>query len=43
MNATTNLFSLIELGSLSLPNRLVMAPMTRLRAIDSILNITIEL
>ncbi|MDY6781281.1 MAG: alkene reductase [Cyanobacteriota bacterium] len=31
-----NLFSPVDLGSYSLPNRMVMAPMTRLRAIDSI-------
>ena len=32
----TDLFSPVRLGSYSLPNRMVMAPMTRLRAIDSI-------
>lgn len=31
-----DLFSPVDLGSNSLPNRMVMAPMTRLRAIDSI-------
>ncbi|BAY80753.1 NADH:flavin oxidoreductase/NADH oxidase [Calothrix parasitica NIES-267] len=31
-----NLFSPIQLGSLNLPNRIVMAPMTRLRAVGSI-------
>jgi N-ethylmaleimide reductase len=31
-----NLFSPVELGSYSIHNRMVMAPMTRLRAIDSI-------
>lgn len=31
-----NLFSPVEMGSHNLPNRIVMAPMTRLRAIDSI-------
>ena len=31
-----NLFSPVEMGSHNLPNRMVMAPMTRLRAIDSI-------
>lgn len=31
-----NLFSPVKLGSHNLPNRMVMAPMTRLRAIDSI-------
>lgn len=36
MSSTIDLFSPIQLGSHSLPNRMVMAPMTRLRAIDSI-------
>jgi N-ethylmaleimide reductase len=31
-----DLFSPVQLGSLDLPNRIVMAPMTRLRAVDSI-------
>ena len=35
---TINLFSPVKLGAYSLPNRIVMAPMTRLRAIDSIPN-----
>jgi N-ethylmaleimide reductase len=35
---TINLFSPVKLGATSLPNRIVMAPMTRLRAIDSIPN-----
>ncbi|MBW4662391.1 MAG: alkene reductase [Drouetiella hepatica Uher 2000/2452] len=35
---TINLFSPVQLGAYSLPNRVVMAPMTRLRAIDSIPN-----
>ncbi len=38
MNADINLFSPVQLGSYTLPNRIVMAPMTRLRAIDSIPN-----
>lgn len=38
MNADINLFSPVQLGSYTLPNRMVMAPMTRLRAIDSIPN-----
>ena len=33
MSSTTNLFSPIKLGSYTLPNRIVMAPMTRLRAV----------
>jgi N-ethylmaleimide reductase len=36
MNAKIDLFSPIQLGSLSLANRIVMAPMTRLRAVASI-------
>ncbi|OWY66774.1 alkene reductase [cyanobacterium TDX16] len=38
MNANVNLFSPVKLGSYTLPNRMVMAPMTRLRAIDSLPN-----
>jgi len=38
VNAQSNLFSPVKLGSYRLPNRMVMAPMTRLRAIDSIPN-----
>lgn len=38
MFADINLFSPVQLGSYTLPNRMVMAPMTRLRAIDSIPN-----
>ncbi|KYC38069.1 alkene reductase [Scytonema hofmannii PCC 7110] len=34
MSSDTNLFSSFQLGSLTLPNRIVMAPMTRLRAGD---------
>lgn len=34
MSSDTNLFSPIQLGPLTLPNRIVMAPMTRLRAGD---------
>ncbi|AUT04397.1 alkene reductase [Nostoc sp. CENA543] len=33
-----NLFTPVQLGSYTLPNRIVMAPMTRLRAIDNIPN-----
>lgn len=33
-----NIFSPVKLGALTLPNRIVMAPMTRLRAVDSIPN-----
>lgn len=36
MNADINLFSPVKVGSYTLPNRMVMAPMTRLRAIDSV-------
>lgn len=35
---SSNLFTPVRLGSYTLPNRIVMAPMTRLRAIDSIPN-----
>ena len=38
MNTATNLFSPIKLGSNSLANRVIMAPMTRLRAIGGIPN-----
>ena len=38
MNAAISLFSPIKLGSNSLANRMIMAPMTRLRAIGSIPN-----
>jgi len=38
VNLDINLFSPIKLGSFTLPNRIVMAPMTRLRAIGSIPN-----
>lgn len=36
MNSTIDLFSPIQLGKYTLPNRIIMAPMTRLRAVDSI-------
>jgi N-ethylmaleimide reductase len=36
VNADVNLFSPVKVGSYTLPNRMVMAPMTRLRAIDSV-------
>jgi len=36
MNSEINLFSPVKLGAYNLPNRMVMAPMTRVRAIDSI-------
>ncbi|MEO0947444.1 MAG: alkene reductase [Cyanobacteria bacterium J06641_5] len=36
MNVPTDLFTPVRLGPYELPNRIVMAPMTRLRAIDSI-------
>jgi N-ethylmaleimide reductase len=36
VNADINLFSPVKVGSYTLPNRMVMAPMTRLRAIDSV-------
>jgi N-ethylmaleimide reductase len=35
MTSETNLFTPIQLGPYTLPNRIVMAPMTRLRAIDN--------
>lgn len=38
MNANINLFSPVQLGPYTLSNRMVMAPMTRLRAIDSMPN-----
>lgn len=38
MNTSINLFTPVQLGSYTLPNRIVMAPMTRLRAIDNIPN-----
>ncbi|MBW4450877.1 MAG: alkene reductase [Spirirestis rafaelensis WJT71-NPBG6] len=38
MNSLTLLFTPIQLGDYTLPNRMVMAPMTRLRAIESIPN-----
>jgi N-ethylmaleimide reductase len=34
MNSTVNLFTPIQLGSLTLPNRIIMAPLTRMRAGD---------
>jgi N-ethylmaleimide reductase len=36
VDSLTNLFSPVKLGSYTLPNRIVMAPMTRLRAVGSI-------
>lgn len=36
MNSTPDLFSSVQLGPHELANRIVMAPMTRLRAVDSI-------
>lgn len=36
MNSEINLFSPVKLGAYNLTNRIIMAPMTRLRAIDSI-------
>jgi N-ethylmaleimide reductase len=33
-----NLFAPFQLGDYTLPNRIVMAPMTRLRALDNIPN-----
>lgn len=36
MSSTTNLLSPVQLGSLTLKNRIVMAPMTRLRAVEAI-------
>lgn len=38
MNSTANLFSPVQLGAYTLHNRIVMAPMTRLRAVSSIPN-----
>ncbi len=38
MNTENNLFSPVQLGAYTLPNRIVMAPMTRLRAVNSIPN-----
>jgi N-ethylmaleimide reductase len=38
MDSKLNLFTPVQLGPYLLPNRIVMAPMTRLRAIDSIPN-----
>lgn len=38
MNSTINLFSPVKLGFYTLPNRIVMAPMTRLRAVGSLSN-----
>lgn len=38
MSAENNLFSPVKLGAYTLPNRIVMAPMTRLRAVNSIPN-----
>ena len=32
MNRQVNLFSSFQLGSLSLPHRIIMAPLTRMRA-----------
>jgi N-ethylmaleimide reductase len=36
VNSDVNLFSPVKLGPYDLPNRMVMAPMTRLRAIDNV-------
>jgi N-ethylmaleimide reductase len=36
LDSITNLFSPIQLGAYTLPNRIVMAPMTRLRAVNAI-------
>lgn len=36
MSSATDLFSPVQVGPYTLPNRIVMAPMTRLRAVDSI-------
>lgn len=36
MISTIDLFSPLQLGELHLPNRIVMAPMTRLRAVNSL-------
>ncbi|MFB2768293.1 alkene reductase [Pelatocladus sp. BLCC-F211] len=38
VDSLTNLFSPVKLGPYSLPNRIVMAPMTRLRAVGSLPN-----
>ncbi len=38
MNSDLNLFSPVQLGNYTLPNRMVMAPMTRLRANDTVPN-----
>jgi N-ethylmaleimide reductase len=38
MSNDVNLFTPVQLGSYTLPNRIVMAPMTRLRAIDNLPN-----
>ena len=38
MSTENNLFSPVQLGAYTLPNRMVMAPMTRLRAVNSIPN-----
>jgi N-ethylmaleimide reductase len=38
MNSTINLFSPVKLGFYTLPNRIVMAPITRLRAVGSLSN-----
>lgn len=38
MSTENNLFSPVQLGAYTLPNRIVMAPMTRLRAVNSIPN-----
>jgi N-ethylmaleimide reductase len=36
MNTKTDLFTPIQMGAFTLPNRMIMAPMTRLRAVGSI-------
>ncbi|NJM69649.1 MAG: alkene reductase [Scytonema sp. RU_4_4] len=38
VTSNTNLFTPVQLGPYTLPNRMVMSPMTRLRAIDNIPN-----
>lgn len=38
MTSNINLFTPVQLGAYTLPNRMVMAPMTRLRAIDNVPN-----
>lgn len=38
MTSNINLFTPVQLGPYTLPNRMVMAPMTRLRAIDNVPN-----